>query len=175
VNKANNFCLHPRGLLGKSTPVRGLGRRCKKRVAGITGSIVTSTLTARRSKERVPLNGFLTRAVLSLLRRQQSFFEAFGRRLFAADFRPAGKSGETPDARREWNMQTMALEACPWVPPNKLHAMPTRILRALNSNDASETTSNSAMFSRRKAAVAPSNSFERQRSKGVQQYSLMAL
>jgi len=34
---------------------------------------------------------------------------------FAA-FRPAGKSGVTPDARREWNMQTMAPESCPRVP-----------------------------------------------------------
>jgi len=31
-NKANNFCLHLVSLLGKSTPVRGIGRRCGKRL-----------------------------------------------------------------------------------------------------------------------------------------------
>jgi len=39
--------------------------------------------------------------------RQQSFFEAFGRTTFQAAFRGAGKLGETPDTRREWNVQTM--------------------------------------------------------------------
>lgn len=60
----NNFCLHLVSLLSKSTSVRGLGRRCGMRCK-IPGSIVISTLTARRSKERIPLARSSTRAVSS--------------------------------------------------------------------------------------------------------------
>jgi hypothetical protein len=67
VNKANNFCLHLVSLLGKSTPVRGIGRRCERR-STIYGQ--HSNFDFDRpvlSQERFPSSGFLTRAVSPLI------------------------------------------------------------------------------------------------------------
>lgn len=103
-------------------------RRFGKRDRQTTDGIVTSTLTASTRKGGSLLSDFPTGGLLFDLRRQQSFFEAFGRRVFVATFRPAGKSGETPDARRQWNLQTMDPKGRPGC-PLEMQGKSTRILQ----------------------------------------------
>lgn len=154
VNKANNFCLHSVSRRNKTTPVRGIGRRCEKRlkVSGLHSNFDSDRPVL--SQERFPPSGFLTRAVPFLQRRQQSFFEAFGRRLFLAIFRPAGKSGETPDARRQWNLQTMDPKGRPRS-PLEMQGKSTRILRLSIRTMLQRLLQTSRRDSRRKVAVAP--------------------
>ena len=92
----NNFCLHPVGLLSKSTSVRGLGRRCRKRLRD-DGQHSNFDFD-RPALERVnpPSSGFPTRAVSPF---RQSLFEAHRCTRFVRPFPGAEKSGETPELR----------------------------------------------------------------------------